>query len=133
MDFRNKQLPPIPEEHKICNYKEVASSCMQSGDPCSTEEIRKENGDLKKANKILHRRLQELAFEYNILQDEQAKAEEKLDHHLKIIEIQKQSLQSIRQWAIVSTTDCRKRCTDALSKVYGRRDRSVRDLIKTDS
>ncbi|PNP77886.1 hypothetical protein FNYG_08612 [Fusarium nygamai] len=109
MDIRDKQLPPIPEERKTCSYKEVAPSCMQYGNPCSPKGIRKENEDLKKANEILLRKYQELAFEYNIFQD---KTEKELEHRRKIIEIQKESLKSIRQWVIVSTTDCRKKCTE---------------------
>ncbi|KAF5658908.1 hypothetical protein FCIRC_12692 [Fusarium circinatum] len=112
MDIRDKQLPPIPEEYKTCSYKEVASSCMQHGNPCSTERVRKENEDLKKANETLLRQVQKLAFENSILQDEQAKTEKKLKHHLKIIEIQRESLKSLRQWAIVSTADCRTKCTE---------------------
>ncbi|CVK92435.1 uncharacterized protein FMAN_07331 [Fusarium mangiferae] len=113
MDIRNKTLPPTPREHPhsmACGHRN-ARPCLSMllEEPCTTPEdgFRKENEDLKKANEVLQRQVQQLALENNVLQDRQTKSQHELKHYLEIIEIQKTSLKEIMQYILISTSDCR--------------------------
>ncbi|KAI8717977.1 hypothetical protein NCS52_00875200 [Fusarium sp. LHS14.1] len=109
MVTHDKELPPIPLRS---SQPQASGHPDAMSDPCRPRRgvhnsRERENEELRETNKRLQYQLRRLTVENSNLLDWKKHAEEEMEYHREIIEIQKGALKDIMAHTVTTTQHCR--------------------------